>query len=111
MIPYDPIYKPIWQDKRYGGSLYKHLRQRGKKRNKRGAATSPIGPIPHRIGIEQRPAIVNFKQRVGDLEIDTIVEAGHKGAILSIIERKTKLTILSLLSRNNAETVCVAMIS
>ena len=31
------IYRHVWEDKRNGGDLYKHLRRRGKKRNAGGA--------------------------------------------------------------------------
>jgi transposase, IS30 family len=36
-ISYESIYRFIWKDKKNGGDLYKSLRQRGKKRNKRGS--------------------------------------------------------------------------
>ncbi len=110
-ISHELIYQYIWQDKRKGGALYKHLRQRGKKHAKRGNKTAGRGLIPNRVGIEQRPAIVNDKQRVGDLEIDTIIGAKRAGSILSIVDRKTKLTILSLLPNNTAEAVRQALVS
>jgi IS30 family transposase len=34
--------------------------------------------------IEDRPKIVDLKQRFGDLEIDTIIGKNHKGAIVTI---------------------------
>lgn len=110
-ISHERIYQYIWQDKHEGGTLYKHLRQRGKKHNKRGSKIAGRGLIPNRVGIEKRPDIVNSKQRVGDLEVDTIIGSNHNGAILSIVDRKTKLTILSLLPHNTAENVSLAMIS
>lgn len=109
-ISHERIYQYIWQDKCDGGTLYKHLRQRGKKHNKRGNKKAGRGLIPDRVGIEKRPDIVNSKQRAGDLEVDTIIGPNHNGAILSIVDRKTKLTILSLLPRNTADNVSRAMI-
>jgi IS30 family transposase len=38
-VSHESPYRHIWADKCAGGKLYIHLRQRGKKRNKRGAAT------------------------------------------------------------------------
>lgn len=41
------------------------------------------------MSIEQRPAIVEEKERFGDLEIDTIIGKNHKGAIVTINDRAT----------------------
>jgi IS30 family transposase len=74
-----------------------HLRQRGKKRNKSGAATAERGLIHELIDIAQRPAIVNAKLRLGGWELDSIIGAKHSEAINRMMERKTKLTRLVLL--------------
>lgn len=110
-ISHERIYQHVWQDKRKGGSLFKSLRQRGKKRNKRGSKAAGRGLIPNRVGIEERPDIVDDKQRVGDFEVDTIVGAQRRGSILSIVDRKTKLTFLALLPRGTASNVSAAMIA
>ena len=102
-VSYESLYRHIWSDKRTGGTLYFNLRQRGKKRNKRGAATAGRGLIPGRIDIAQRPAIVDAKSRLGDWELDSIIGAKHRGAITSMVERKTKLTILELLDGPTSE--------
>ena len=102
-VSYESLYRHIWSDKRTGGTLYLNLRQRGKKRNKRGAATAGRGLIPGRIDIAQRPAIVDAKSRLGDWELDSIIGAQHRGAITSMVERKTKLTILELLAGPTSE--------
>ena len=102
-VSYESLYRHIWSDKRTGGTLYLNLRQRGKKRNKRGAATAGRGLIPGRIDIAQRPAIVDAKSRLGDWELDSIIGAKHRGAITSMVERKTKLTILELLDGPTSE--------
>ena len=96
-VSHESLYRHIWSDKHSGGRLYLHLRQRGKKRNKRGAATAGRGLIPDRIDIAQRPAIVDAKSRLGDWELDSIIGARHRGAITSMVERKSKLTKLVLL--------------
>ncbi len=97
VVSHESIYRHIWANKRSGGNLYLHLRQRGKKHNKRGSKMAGRGLIPNRIDIDARPAIVDAKSRVGDWELDSIVGAKHKGAITSMVERKTKLTKLFLL--------------
>ena len=111
VISHEVIYQYIWEDKRNGGTLYKHLRRRGKKYKKRGKKTAGRGVIPNRVGIEERPEIVEEKGRVGDFEVDTIVGANHQGAILSVVDRRTKITFLKLLSRGTAQNVCEAMVA
>ena len=90
------IYRHVWEDKRNGGDLYKHLRRRGKKRNTRGSKYSGRGHIPGRVDISERPGAAQEKGRVGDWEADTIVGAGHKGALVSIVDRSSKFAILQL---------------
>jgi len=109
-ISHEWIYLHIWNDKRNGGTLYSNLRRCGKKYNKRGGKTAGRGLIPNRVGIENRPPEVANKLRVGDFEGDTIIGADHRGAILSLVERKTKVTKLHLLSGTKAEETALAMI-
>lgn len=95
-VSHTSLYSHIWRDKRSGGTLYLHLRRRGKKRNQRGRKNAGRGMIPGRIGIEQRPTIVDTKTRLGDWELDSIIGAKHAGSITSMVERRTKLTKLVL---------------
>jgi IS30 family transposase len=60
------------------------------------------GLIPNRIDISERPAIVVRKTRLGDWEGDTVVSAGRKGGLLTLVERKTKLTKIAKLPRATA---------
>ena len=89
--------------------LYKHLRRRGKKRNSRGSRYSGRGHIPGRVDITQRPRIVEDKRRVGDWEADTIVGAGHRGALVSVVDRASKFTVLHPVSSRSAGEVGEAM--
>lgn len=97
-VSHEWIYRYVWANKLLGGSLYKELRHHGKKYNKRGSGKSGRGCIPNRVDISERPRVVEDKVRVGDWELDTIVGRGHKGAIVSIVERASKLTCLRLIA-------------
>lgn len=110
-ISHESLYRHIWKDKKNGGKLYEHLRQRGKKRNKRGAANAGRGLIPGRVDIALRPEIVDAKTRVGDWELDSIIGAKHQGAITSMVERKTKLTRLVLQKGATAEATKTGIIA
>ena len=110
-VSHETIYLHIWKDKKRGGSLYKHLRHKGKKYNKRGGSKAGRGCIPDRVDIEMRPAIVEEKKRVGDWELDTIIGKNHHGAIVSIVDRASKLTKLSKVSGKTSKEVTQAMVS
>jgi len=109
-VSHETIYKYIWQDKSKGGLLYKQLRHNGKKYNKRSKGAAGRGCIPNRIDITERPSIVEEKSRLGDWELDTIIGKGHKGAIVSMVERASKLTKLVLVSNKTAKQVEEALI-
>jgi len=57
------------------------------------------------VDIDQRPAIVAEKSRIGDWEADTIIGAGHKGIIMSHVDRKSKYTKLAKLPDKSADSV------
>lgn len=103
-VSHERIYKYILDDKRAGGKLYTHLRCQ-KKKKKRYGTNSRRGLIPDRISIELRPAIVESKSRIGDWEADTIIGKNHNQAIVSLVERKSKLTLIKKVARNTAEAV------
>jgi transposase, IS30 family len=104
-VSHETIYKLIWADKHAGGVLYKYLGHQTKKYNKRSAKNAGRGLIPNRVDIDQRPQIVELKSRLGDVELDTIVGASHNGAVVSIVDRSTKYTWLSLVPQGTASNV------
>jgi len=90
-VCHETIYKIIRKDKAEGGILYRHTRHQLKHRKR------PVGKkisIKNRISIDQRPKIVDTKQRFGDWEIDTIVGENNIGAIVTIVERKTAFMMM-----------------
>ena len=108
-ISHETIYRYIWDDKKQGGDLYKYLRHRGKKYNKRKHKTKGRGVIPGRVDIDQRPSIVEEKKRTGDWELDTIIGKNHKGAIVSMVDRSSKYTKLVLVKDKKASSVTKAI--
>jgi IS30 family transposase len=65
-------YQHILTDKHSGGDLYKHLRCQ-KKRRKHYGSLERWGKLPNRVSIEERPEVVNQRERLGDWEFDTVV--------------------------------------
>ncbi|MCA1615177.1 MAG: IS30 family transposase [Acidobacteria bacterium] len=107
-VSHERIYQHIYSDKRAGGTLHLHLRCQ-KKRRKRYGQRDRRGQLPERRSIDERPAVVDSRQRLGDWEADTIVGRSHRGAIVSVVERKSKLTRLAKVAHNTAELVSQAM--
>ena len=102
-ISHEWIYQYVLKDKLAGGSLYLHLRCK-KKRKKRYGSNERRGILKNRIGIDQRPAIVDTRSRVGDWEADTtIIGKAHKQAIVSITERKSGLALIYKVDRRTKE--------
>jgi IS30 family transposase len=96
------IYQRIYKDKRKGGELYRHLRSQ-KKRKKRYGTNSKRGGLVNQVSIEKRPSIVDHKTRIGDWELDTIIGKGHQGAIVTIVDRKSKLLRMEKVEKKTGE--------
>lgn len=109
-ISHEWIYQHIIQDKRRGGTLHKHLRCQ-KQRKKRYGSYERRGQIPNKVSIDERPAIVEHRQRLGDWELDTIIGKGHKQAIVSLSERKSRLSLIAKVETKGAEGVKEAVIT
>lgn len=110
IISYQTIYRRVYKNRKNGGNLYKNLRRKGKKYIKRYSKQAGRHLIPGAIDIKERPAIVNLKERFGDLEIDLIVGKDHKGFIITIVDRMSKLTWAILISHKHSEGVADAVI-
>lgn len=109
-ISHGRIYQHVWADKLEGGQLYKHLRHSGKKR-KRYGSKDKRGQIRNRISIDDRPDIVNEKTRLGDWEIDTVIGKNHQGALVTIVDRVSKFTLIKKVTGKQADVVAEATIT
>ncbi len=103
-ISHEWIYQYIYADQRSGGNLYKYLRCQ-KIRRKRYGAYDRRGRIPNQVSIDDRPAIVDSKRRFGDWEGDTVIGKGHRGALVTLVERKSLYTVIRAVLRKTAEAV------
>ena len=108
-VHHETIYQYILADKKAGGTLYLHLRHQNKTYRKRYGNARNRSGIPNRIDIDQRPAIANQRQRVGDWEGDTIIGKAHKGAIVTMDERVSKLRLAFPLAAKKAQHVADAI--
>lgn len=87
------------------GRNYRHRRGRGRTRD--GA----LKQLTNMKSIHSRPAVVEQRTRVGDWEGDLIVGAMQRSAVATLVDRKTRHTILvPIRGGHTAQTVGDALI-
>ena len=96
-MSHQTIYRHVWRDKRREGTLYLHLRQAGKKRRKSYGGCDSRGRLTGKRHISERPKFIEARARIGDWEIDTMVGAGNTHCIVTLVERKSRLTLIGKL--------------
>jgi len=110
-ISHETIYQRVAEDRQAGGKLFQNLRCKKKRKKRYGSGHSTRGQIPGRVDIDKRPTVVDKRKRIGDWEGDTII-GSHKGGavIVSMVERKSRLTILAK-ARNKTSAEVIESIS
>lgn len=102
-LHHETVYQLIYDDKARGGDLYMHLRVASKPYRKRYGAYDRRGQIKNRVDIDERPAVVDRRNRMGDWEGDTVMGKGRKSALLTMVERKTLYTVIARLTGKRAD--------
>ena len=110
-VHHETIYRLIYADKQNGGTLYEHLRVISKPYRKRYGSYDRRGKIRNRVSIEERPAVVERRNRIGDWEGDTVIGKGRKGALLTLVERKSLYTVIRRLTGKHADLLAEAAIN
>jgi IS30 family transposase len=65
--------------------------------------------IPNRVGIEERPAIIEEKLRIGDWEGDTVISHRSRCALVTIVERHSKYLKMRKIGRKSMENTSNAI--
>ena len=104
-VSIETIYQYVYRQQKHGDEIYVKLRRKRKKRRKRLKKDDGRGKIPNKTMIDKRPKIVDNKERVGDWEGDTIIGKDHQSAILTLVERKSKFTLIIPLAAKKAQEV------
>ena len=108
-VSHASIYQYVYADKRAGGDLHKHLRCQ-KKRRKRYGSNDRRGKIPNRTSIESRPEIVEQRCRIGDWEGDTIIGKDGRQAIVTLVERRSRYTLMEKIEHRTAAATEAAIV-
>lgn len=109
-ISHETIYQRIYKDKRKGGKLYKLLRCQKTYRKRYASGQQRRGMIKNRISIDERPAIVDQKIRIGDIEGDTVIGKNQQGVIITLVDRVSRYTFATKAGSKHAKIVAQGMI-
>ncbi len=90
IVSHESIYKWIYGEGK-DRMLYNYLSRKKRKRGRRPCRKVDKTKIPNRTSIHKRPQ--SHKDCFGVWEGDTIHFAGHKGSILTLYEKRSKLTL------------------
>lgn len=102
-ISHEAIYQYIYTDRR---DLIKYLVRHNKKRKCRGYSRKhKKSHIPNRVSIQERPAIVEKRERVGDWEADTVVSRKSKAALQVLGDRASRLVKIKKIERTTSGAV------
>ena len=104
-ISHETIYRHIWADKHAGGTLHTHLRGASKQRRKRYGRYDSRGQLAGKRPITDRPPQVAARTEPGHWEVDTVLGAGDRHCVLSLVERRTGYLILGKLPARTATAV------
>lgn len=106
----ETVYHWVYRDARQGGVLYTHLHGQHKKRRKQRRYGAGRGLIPGRVGIAERPAVVDERRRFGDWEGDTVEGAKGSGHLASHVERKSRYLMAARLANKTADAATRAAV-
>jgi len=98
------IYQYIENDKIQGGDLHTHLRCKKKNRKRYGGSRNNCN-IRNRVSIEERPQVVDDRSRFGDIEVDTVIGRQGGKVLVTLVERKSKLSLIGLSINKTAKAV------
>ena len=102
-LSHTTIYRWIWSNPERAAQLKVFLRIACKPRRKPYGKPSKRGQIPGRVSIDERPAEVELRDRIGDWEGDTVVGKGRSGYVLTNVERASRYTVARKLAAATAE--------
>jgi transposase, IS30 family len=92
-ISHTTIYRSIWSAPERAREFRPFLRIASKPRRKPYGKPSRQGQILGKRSIETRPAEANERRRLGDWEGDTIIGKGHRGVVLTCVDRTSRYTL------------------
>ena len=101
------IYQYIYQQQGKGNTMHKHLRHQKIYRKRGFKSNDRRGHIANKHSIHCRDSVIENRERLGDFEGDTIIGKHHKGALLTLVERKSLYTHIVFLGATRVSAVTI----
>ena len=108
-LSHEWIYQYIYARRRRDNSLIPSLRGRHRFRKRYRSHQGRRGCLRNTVSIEQRPAIVERRCRLGDWEADTVAGQNQQGHLVTLVERKSGFTRIAAVTRRTAQAVSQAI--
>lgn len=94
----------IYQYIHSNGLSTEHLRCKKKNRKHYGGHRNNQS-ICDRLSITERPEVVNHRERYGDWEVDTVIGRQGGKVLVTLVERKSKLSLMGFANNKTAVAV------
>ena len=109
-ISHETVYQHVYADKSQGGTLWKNLRCQKQKRKRYAGGRDRRGQIPNRRPLSDRPLHIEARKQVGHWECDTVIGANHKGAVVTMVERKSGYAVMAKVTNKTSALVSSAIV-
>jgi IS30 family transposase len=109
-VSHETLYQHVYADKARGGKLWKNLRCQKQKRKRYASGRDRRGQIPNRRPLRDRPSHIEARKQVGHWECDTVIGANHKGAIVTMVERKSGFGVIVKVAHKTSDLVSRAIV-
>jgi IS30 family transposase len=86
-----------------------HWQQFLRQGSHRRSGPEKRGKIVDPVAVADRPAAANRRSRYGDWEGDTVVSRRHHGGVLTLVERRSRYTLIEKVRDLQANTINAAM--
>jgi IS30 family transposase len=108
-ISYEAIYQYLYKEQ---PALIAYLSRSHKKRWKRGHSRKhKKSHIPNRVSIQHRPGSIDQRLHWGHWESDTVVSRQGTAALLVLVERKSRFTVMEKLAQKTARETKTSIVN
>jgi IS30 family transposase len=108
------IYNFVYSKQGQNDSLRSYLRCQKNYRKRGYKSRDRRGKLSKGTSIHERPTVIETRERIGDIEGDTIIGKHHKGAALTLVDRKSLFVWIQPMVHRYAQTTadaCIAAMS
>ena len=110
-MSHETIYLRIYADKNNGGEIHSHLRHKINSYRDRSLTQDNRGRIKGATSIEKRPSVVDERSRIGDWEMDLVIGKVSGPALVTMVERKTRYTLIAKVPNKTSEAVALQIMA